>query len=111
MYYDSVLLISCRCPDTGGNDGDGGSDGGDDGGSDGGDVRKPCRSRFPEPMPPEEKKPKCDKEIVNCLVDPCSVATCPNYPQANCRANYCGGCNAEFYDASGALISDCEGEF
>jgi hypothetical protein len=35
---------------------------------------------------------------VECLVDPCSVSTCAA-DGAVCRANYCGGCNAEWTDA------------
>ena len=36
---------------------------------------------------------------VNCLVDPCSLAICPD---GTCESNYCGGsCTAEFYDADG----------
>jgi hypothetical protein len=40
---------------------------------------------------------------VNCFVDPCQVDSC-DVEGAVCRANYCGGCNAEWYDASGALV-------
>lgn len=40
---------------------------------------------------------------VNCFVDPCQVATC-DVAGASCRSNYCGGCNAEWYDASGARV-------
>ena len=46
-------------------------------------------------------------EQVACLVDPCSVSTCA-VEGAMCRSNYCGGCNAEWVDASGALV--CEPE-
>lgn len=36
---------------------------------------------------------------VNCFADPCSVgAACAG---ATCESNYCGGCTAEWYDASG----------
>uniref|UniRef100_A0A915HVP2 Uncharacterized protein n=1 Tax=Romanomermis culicivorax TaxID=13658 RepID=A0A915HVP2_ROMCU len=35
--------------------------------------------------------------VVRCKADPCSVNSCPKYPNAECRANYCGGCNADFY--------------
>ncbi|XP_002735256.1 chelonianin-like [Saccoglossus kowalevskii] len=35
--------------------------------------------------------------IVNCFADPCTVEECPLYPYAECVANYCGGCNAEFF--------------
>jgi len=44
-------------------------------------------------------------EPVQCLVDPCSVA--PACDEGACVANYCGGCNAEFYDAFGEAV--CEG--
>jgi hypothetical protein len=40
---------------------------------------------------------------VNCLVDPCQVDSC-DVEGAECRANYCGGCNAEWYDPSGVLV-------
>lgn len=39
---------------------------------------------------------------VNCFVDPCSVA--PDCPTGQCQSNYCGGCNAEFYDESGHQV-------
>src|SRR5512145_386167 len=42
---------------------------------------------------------------VNCLVDPCQVSSC-DVDGAVCEANYCGGCNAEWHDPSGALV--CE---
>jgi hypothetical protein len=40
---------------------------------------------------------------VNCLVDPCQVSSC-DVEGAVCEANYCGGCNAEWYDPTGALV-------
>ena len=43
-------------------------------------------------------QPPCTLGIYNCLVDPCSSATCPAQPTATCRANTCGGCNAHFFD-------------
>lgn len=42
---------------------------------------------------------------VQCLVEPCSMA--PYCPDGECVANYCGGCNAEFFDERGELV--CEG--
>ncbi|CAF0775715.1 unnamed protein product [Adineta steineri] len=36
--------------------------------------------------------------MVNCFMDPCGLATCAKHPGAKCRANYCGGCNAVFYN-------------
>ncbi|KAL3885493.1 hypothetical protein ACJMK2_025546 [Sinanodonta woodiana] len=34
---------------------------------------------------------------VQCITNPCEVARCPAYPEANCVANYCQGCNAVFF--------------
>jgi len=42
---------------------------------------------------------------VQCFVDPCQVA--PPCSAGECVANYCGGCNAEFYDANGYAV--CQG--
>lgn len=39
-----------------------------------------------------------NSNLVSCIVDPCTTASCPD---GNCVANYCGGCNAEFYDDAG----------
>lgn len=49
------------------------------------------------------------KPPVSCFVDPCSVAApCPS---GDCQSNYCGGCNAEFYDAGGFLVcGPCESD-
>ncbi len=44
---------------------------------------------------------------VDCFQDPCLVETCPAYPSADCVANYCGGCYADFYNHNGELILDC----
>ena len=33
----------------------------------------------------------------NCFVDPCLVSECTSYPDAECVANYCGGCWADYY--------------
>ncbi|OWA49937.1 hypothetical protein BV898_14471 [Hypsibius exemplaris] len=41
----------------------------------------------------------------NCFVAPCQVTTCPGHPYATCRDNYCGGCNAEFYDVNGVNVT------
>eukprot|EP01012_Entosiphon_sulcatum_P013615 TRINITY_DN1883_c0_g1_i1.p1 TRINITY_DN1883_c0_g1~~TRINITY_DN1883_c0_g1_i1.p1 ORF type:complete len:929 (+),score=164.55 TRINITY_DN1883_c0_g1_i1:130-2916(+) len=43
----------------------------------------------------------------NCLVDPCGTATCASNPNAQCVADYCGGCNAIFYDANGQTVAGC----
>ena len=34
---------------------------------------------------------------VNCFVDPCLMSECTSYPDAECIANYCGGCWADYY--------------
>ncbi|XP_041485759.1 kielin/chordin-like protein [Lytechinus variegatus] len=34
----------------------------------------------------------------SCFSDPCLDATCYTHPNAICHANFCGGCNAIFYD-------------
>ena len=44
---------------------------------------------------------------VNCFVDPCQVSRC-DVPGAECVSNYCGGCNAEWYDEMGTRV--CDGE-
>eukprot|EP00058_Branchiostoma_floridae_P022205 XP_002607695.1 hypothetical protein BRAFLDRAFT_123266 [Branchiostoma floridae] len=47
--------------------------------------------------------------MVQCMLDPCDVATCPGNPRARCEHNFCGGCNAVFYDKTGAM-ADCNGD-
>ena len=42
---------------------------------------------------------------VECFADPCEVGECPAYPEAECVANYCDGCWADFY-INGELL-DC----
>lgn len=44
-----------------------------------------------------------DSQEARCLANPCDVSTC-NVPEATCAANYCGGCNAEWHDATGARV-------
>ena len=44
---------------------------------------------------------------VDCFQDPCLVESCSAYPNAECVPNYCGGCYADYYDASGELITNC----
>ena len=42
-------------------------------------------------------------DMVECFADPCSVSTC-DAAGAVCRANDCGGCNAEWTDADGERV-------
>ena len=50
--------------------------------------------------------------MVRCFADPCTVTRCPAYPDARCLANYCGGCNAVFYDENEDELTqrECRGE-
>ena len=48
----------------------------------------------------------CLGEEVNCFVDPCQFAECPAHPNAICKSNYCGGCNAVFHDGAD-VVDDC----
>ncbi|SVB14722.1 uncharacterized protein METZ01_LOCUS167576, partial [marine metagenome] len=41
---------------------------------------------------------------VTCFADPCSVSECTSNPDAECVANYCGGCWADYY-FNGELIN------
>ena len=41
----------------------------------------------------------------NCTFDPCSVNTCPNFPNAQCVPDYCGGCNSRYY-SNGTEVTD-----
>eukprot|EP00456_Euglypha_rotunda_P036393 TRINITY_DN2794_c0_g1_i4.p1 TRINITY_DN2794_c0_g1~~TRINITY_DN2794_c0_g1_i4.p1 ORF type:complete len:377 (+),score=21.31 TRINITY_DN2794_c0_g1_i4:137-1132(+) len=40
---------------------------------------------------------RCNGRGVQCFVDPCTVQSCPAYPDATCQANYCTGCDTEWY--------------
>ena len=51
----------------------------------------------------------CPEGWVYCFVDPCLVETCPAYPDAECVADYCGGCFADFY-VDGELV-ECNMQF
>lgn len=43
------------------------------------------------------------EQVVQCFVDPCAVSRC-DVAGATCQANYCGGCNAQWYDARGTRV-------
>ena len=47
-----------------------------------------------------------DKPLVNCFVDPCQFAKCSAHPKAKCSADYCGGCNARFFDSKGNKVTE-----
>ncbi len=46
--------------------------------------------------------------LVMCLRNMCdNDVSCPGYPQASCRMNYCGHCSVEFVLPNG-MIADCK---
>jgi len=53
----------------------------------------PDSCNFDPSMPEVEN---CLYEVM-CYIDPCEVTTCEYYPEAECVADYCGGCFADFY--------------
>jgi hypothetical protein len=44
-----------------------------------------------------------EAETVDCLIRPCDAIQCDE-PYESCVDDYCGGCNALFFDAAGQLI-------
>ena len=84
MYPSAeVCQRSCIQRDGNGGGAGGSGSGGVGGGANGGN-----------PLPPS-----CDPgvQVFQCLASPCDVTSCAGYPGAQCRANYCGGCNADYY--------------
>ncbi|CAH1246656.1 Hypp7762 [Branchiostoma lanceolatum] len=63
-----------------------------------------CGPPFGPPPPATTSPPAtpCPPGVsqVNCFTDPCASATCDAHPGATCEANYCGGCNAIFFDSN-----------
>ena len=63
-------------------------------------VQPPCCN---DPVSCNYTAEECDPalllclETVFCFVDPCLMAVCEAYPDADCIASYCGGCFADFY--------------
>jgi len=43
--------------------------------------------------------------MAQCTADPCSVTKCAAFPNAQCTANYCGGCHAIFSDDYGNPVN------
>lgn len=43
--------------------------------------------------------------LVNCLIDPCTTASCEQ--GGTCVSTYCGGCDANFFNSEGLLILPC----
>lgn len=71
-------------------------------------ARKKCiptgHDRFAYPA----ASPTCPPDLkpVNCVMDPCNLATCPAHPGATCIGHYCGVCRARFFDATGVEVTD-----
>ena len=73
---------------------------------------KPQRPDHHDNRPPEREEPTTcpdGSEPVECVVSPCDVIECPASPDAFCVPNYCGGCNAVFYDRVRRVRVDCTG--
>ena len=51
----------------------------------------------------------CLEGYVECFVDPCEATDCPAFPYITCEADYCGGCNANYYQ-NGEIVNDECGE-
>ena len=69
-----------------------------------GDKKVDCEADGVDP------DPQCPggEPVVNCFADPCLDKVCKAFPDAKCKANYCGGCKAEFYDLDENKVS-CKG--
>ena len=50
----------------------------------------------------------CTLGLVQCARSPCSVQKCYAYPSATCINDYCGGCNAIFYDQNGVELTKAQ---
>ncbi|XP_070578366.1 neurogenic locus notch homolog protein 1-like isoform X4 [Ptychodera flava] len=53
-----------------------------------------------------EETPSCpdDMPLAECERNPCEFSTCEQHPEAECRANRCGGCHAVFYDEQDMMV-------
>ena len=48
-----------------------------------------------------------NKPAVFCHIDLCNYQTCPNIPQAKCKLDICGGCQARFYLNDTEVTDEC----
>ena len=60
-----------------------------------------CSTVPPSPTCPPDKPP------VKCFVDPCQFAKCPAHPNAKCVSDFCGGCNARFFEDDEEVTDTC----
>lgn len=47
-----------------------------------------------------------DGSVINCLRNPCDRTSCPRFPDAECRANYCGDCSFNYILANGDDVTE-----
>ena len=50
----------------------------------------------------------CLEGYVSCLIPPCFLSSCPGQPDAFCANDYCGGCNARYYDSNRLPLTDSQ---
>jgi len=48
----------------------------------------------------------CKTGCVDCFADPCADAQCVGQGEVKCVADYCGGCNARFYNGDGVEVTE-----
>ena len=69
-----------------------------------------CKAKFMEPGGNEVTDTcRCPPgvKLMHCSDDPCLFTTCPAYPDATCMADYCGGCNAIFFQGRNEITKNC----
>jgi len=49
--------------------------------------------------------PGCSAGQVSCSTSPCSLSSCPNYPNATCNVSTCGFCSAHYF-LNGRNVTD-----
>ena len=49
---------------------------------------------------------ECDRNrpVTICGLKPCGQLRCLDFPDAVCKPNFCGGCNAEFYNNGSKVL-------
>ncbi|MGY8788290.1 MAG: T9SS type A sorting domain-containing protein [Fidelibacterota bacterium] len=49
------------------------------------------------------------EQPVSCFVEPCTVSNCSSSDSAECSANYCGGCYADYYQEDELITCESPG--
>ncbi|XP_057305080.1 uncharacterized protein LOC130642030 [Hydractinia symbiolongicarpus] len=57
------------------------------------------------PIIEEEERCPPGVPVAMCAENPCDVKSCPAHNDAKCKPNFCGGCNARFYNAENKLVN------